>query len=100
MSGAPRCIAIRDILPILADYWVILLNKKTHVDPLVLDDVVDGEPLGGVGLQHAADQVLGVLRYVLPFCQIVMNIMQKKHFFFLFSKRWSNLAWGTRTVQI
>ncbi len=38
----------------------------THVDPLVPDDVVDGEALGGVRLKHAADKVLGVLGNLLP----------------------------------
>ena len=38
----------------------------TYSDPLILDDVIDGEPLVRVCLQHAPDEILGILRHVLP----------------------------------
>lgn len=34
--------------------------------PLVLDDVIDGQSLFGIGLEHVLDEVLGVLRHVCP----------------------------------
>ena len=39
----------------------------TYSDPLVLDDVIDVESLLGVRLEHAADEIFRVFRYVLPF---------------------------------
>ena len=50
-----------------------LIELNPHRDPLVLDDVVDGEPLGGVGLEHPADQVLRVLGHVGPLWKKITN---------------------------
>ena len=41
-------------------------NSNTYSNPLVLDDIVNGQPLLRVCLQHAPDEILGVLGDLLP----------------------------------
>lgn len=41
-------------------------REPSYRNPLMLDDLINGQSLLGVGFEEASDQVLGVLRHVLP----------------------------------
>lgn len=40
---------------------LVLLNALNHLQPGVVESLVDGDPLGGVQHQHAPHQILGAL---------------------------------------
>ena len=41
-------------------------KEATHRNPFCLDHLVNGQPLLGVGLEAATDQLLGLVRHVRP----------------------------------